>query len=122
MCSLKKIITTKGEGNLAFIEYEKMANDLSKFVDVNEFQKTKWVVTEKIHGANFSFHTDGEVVRVARRRDFLEENENFFNCHTATFMETYPDKVRKIHGLVIERFSEKEIDQVSVYGELFGGD
>ena len=112
----------KGEGNLAFIEYEKMANDLSKFVDVNEFQKTKWVVTEKIHGANFSFHTDGEVVRVAHRRDFLDENENFFNCHTAIFMETYPDKVRKIHGLVIERFSEKEIDQVSVYGELFGGD
>lgn len=109
------------EGNLAFAEYERMTNDLSKFVDDTKFEETNWVVTEKIHGANFSFHTDGKLVHVARRRGFIRDDERFFDYRTGKFMKTHPDKVRKIYALVTKKLKKKAIEQVSVYGELFGG-
>ena len=110
------------EGNLAFTEYERMTNDLSRFVvDESKLLETKWVVTEKIHGANFSFHTNGESVRVARRRGFIRDDERFFDYRTGKFMKTHPDKVRKIYTLVTKILNEKDIEQVSIYGELFGG-
>ena len=113
---------TGKEGNLAFTEYERMTNDLSRFVvDDSKLLETKWVVTEKIHGANFSFHTNGESVRVARRRGFIRDDERFFDYRTGKFMKTHPDKVRKIYTLVTKILNEKDIEQVSIYGELFGG-
>ena len=112
---------TGKEGNLAFTEYERMSNDLSKFVYDSKYLETKWVVTEKIHGANFSFHTNGELVRVARRRGFIRDDERFFDYRTGKFMKTHPDKVRKIYALVTKTLNEKDLEQVSVYGELFGG-
>ena len=118
---LEKLTMTGKEGNLAFTEYERMTNDLSEFVDDTEFLETKWVVTEKIHGANFSFHTNGELVRVARRRGFIRDDERFFDYRTGKFMKTHPNKVQKIYTLVTKILNEKDIEQVSVYGELFGG-
>ena len=113
---------TGKEGNLAFTEYERMTNDPSRFVvDESKLLETKWVVTEKIHGANFSFHTNGESVRVARRRGFIRDDERFFDYRTGKFMKTHPDKVRKIYTLVTKILNEKDIEQVSIYGELFGG-
>jgi hypothetical protein len=62
----------------AFSEYPHIANShadkfLSKCRSVVPAD-AQWVMTEKIHGCNFSFHTDGTRVRVARRSAFLGDN------------------------------------------------
>ncbi|XP_002164527.3 RNA-editing ligase 2, mitochondrial [Hydra vulgaris] len=105
---------------MIFEEYEKMADSINKFIGSSELEKTSWIVLEKIHGANFSFHTDGEWVQIGRRRDFLMEGENFFNHITASFMNDYPEKMKTIYRMV-ETSTGKQIKQVSIYGELFGG-
>lgn len=70
----------------------------------------EWVVTEKIHGANFSFWCDGAEVKVASRSQFVDGT--FYNCQA-----------------VINRYSQGILDWCQgfgvetfvVYGELFGG-
>ena len=104
-----------------FKEYEKMENNFSRLKVTKEMEKAKWYVTEKIHGANFSFHVGNGEVKAARRRAFLGENENFFNHLDAKFMKTQPEKMRKVYEDVMKRNSDKKIKQVTIWGELFGG-
>lgn len=40
--------------------------------DAGEEAGAEWVVTEKIHGANFSFWTDGSNVACGKRTSLLE--------------------------------------------------
>jgi len=84
-------------------------------------EKAQWVVTEKIHGANFSFHVDGDEVKVARRRAFLVKNENFFAHLDAKFMKDLPEKMKTVYQHVLKQYPDKEITQVTVWGEIFGG-
>ncbi|XP_057316467.1 uncharacterized protein LOC130657490 isoform X3 [Hydractinia symbiolongicarpus] len=114
------IESTMPDEELEFTEYEKMNKDITKFEDTSHFSKVSWMVTEKIHGANFSFHTDGKTVRTARRRGLLDNGVNFFNCLTADFMKKQPEKMNDAFRAVCSLHPEKEIVQVSVYGELFG--
>ena len=97
-----------------------MSNCINDFVCSKELEKATWIVLEKIHGANLSFHTDGEYVQIGRRRDFLAEGENFFNHLTASFMSNYPEKMKSVYRMV-ETFIGKRVKQVSIYGEIFGG-
>ena len=106
---------------MKFNEYEKMECSLSRLEVNKQMEKATWVVTEKVHGANFSFHVDEDTVKVARRRAFLHENENFFCYRDSEFMKTYPDKMKDVYKSVVEKFPEKNIKQVSIWGELFGG-
>lgn len=106
---------------MEFTGYEKMENSLSKLTVTKEMEKTKWIVTEKIHGANFSFHINENGVKAARRRAFLTENENFFNHLDAEFMKTCPDKMKELFSAIVKKYPEKNITQVSVWGEIFGG-
>ena len=39
----------------------------------------EWIATEKIHGSNFSFVTDGTSVAVAKRTGLLQPVDKFFN-------------------------------------------
>lgn len=76
----------------------------------------RWVVTEKVHGANFSFVTNGSEVRCAKRRSFLAEDEQFY-CWK---------KVRDRHAAAVLRlFAEvarlHEARFVHLYGEIYGG-
>ena len=107
--------------NMEFTEYEKINNSMSKFEDRPEYKKIKCVVTEKIHGANFSFHTDGVIVKIARRRAILADDESFFNYQRAEFMKTYPEKMKEVFSAICKLYPVKNICQVSVFGELFGG-
>uniref|UniRef100_A0A7M5UZH0 RNA ligase (ATP) n=1 Tax=Clytia hemisphaerica TaxID=252671 RepID=A0A7M5UZH0_9CNID len=106
---------------MKFIEYEKMQNSFSRLIVTKEMEKAEWTVTEKIHGANFSFHINKDEVKVARRRDFLNENENFFNHLDAEFMRTYPEKMRQVFEDVVKRYTDKQIKHITVWGEIFGG-
>ena len=75
------------------------------------FINVKWVVTEKIDGANFSFITDGKVVSVASRNEL--SNGDFY--HSQTVIDRYTDKVMDLKNI---HFGDAK--QIQVYGELFG--
>ena len=76
----------------------------------------KWVVTEKVHGANFSFWVTkddmGSVnIKCAKRSGWIEEDEKFFNYKSV--LEKYRPMLEKLRGDVLDDFV--------VYGELYGG-
>lgn len=66
----------------AYISYEKMPEGLNQLnlseADYRTLKKSDWVVTEKIHGANFGITTDGVEVRFAKRKELLSNHEDFF--------------------------------------------
>ncbi|NVM01834.1 MAG: RNA ligase [Candidatus Helarchaeota archaeon] len=107
---------------LKHTSYEKMSESLNKWrlskSDYSLFNKTKWVVTEKIHGANFCIHTDGKTIKFAKRKKILPEEEDFFGH--ISLKEYLGPKILKLFALIKE-INEK-IVQISVYGELFGGE
>ena len=108
---------------MEFIEYEKMALSLDRFTDaIRRLDKEEWIVLEKVHGANFSCHTDGKECKFARRRDFLKEIEGFYSYKEADFMKGFDDKAVHIYKRVQELNCGQEIAQVVIYGEICGGE
>lgn len=79
--------------------------------------KDQWVVTEKVHGANFSFWVYKNVetkeidIKCAKRSGWIEEGEKFFNYKYV--LEKYRPTLEKLRGDVLDNFV--------IYGELFGG-
>ena len=79
--------------------------------------KDQWVVTEKVHGANFSFWVYKNVetkeidIKCAKRSGWIEEDEKFFNYKYV--LEKYRPMLEKLRGDVLDNFV--------IYGELFGG-
>jgi len=72
-----------------------------------------WVVTEKIHGANFSFWYDGKKFRMAKRTGWIADDENFFGIERSKHCIT--ESVKELYT----RF--KNIDYLAVFGEIYGG-
>ncbi len=81
------------------------------------FEKETYVVQEKVHGANFSFHTNGTEVIIAKRSGFIEENEVFYNAQALA--KNYHERVVNLFATVKQRFSQT--DTITVFGELYGG-
>ncbi|MBD2181507.1 RNA ligase [Planktothrix sp. FACHB-1355] len=113
------------ENNLTswdFISYDKIPETPKQWnlteSNYRAFKKTDWVVTEKIHGANFAIVTDGENVRFAKRKEFLPPNEDFFGFKSLE--SQLVDRVKEIFRIIQVENSESAI--VFVYGELFGGE
>lgn len=101
-------------------EYEKMPKSL-KQLDVpekvlGELNKLKWTVTEKIHGANFSFVYEHRKLQYAKRKEFLSWTDDFFG---------FQEVVVRIEDNVLQLFEQLstdfEADRYIIYGELFGG-
>ena len=82
----------------------------------NGFGDEKFVVQEKIHGANFSFITDGKEVITAKRTGLIEENENFYN--SKEIQEKYEPKIKSLFKNISK---ERNIKSLTVFGEIFGG-
>ncbi|QPI17831.1 RNA ligase 2 [Pectobacterium phage POP12] len=76
----------------------------------------EWVAREKIHGANFSFVTDGVSVSPAKRTDFIQPMESFYGCDLIV-----RDHFHKIIS-VFKRVSDflPNVKTVQVFGELAG--
>ncbi len=77
-----------------------------------------WRVSEKVHGANFSFWYDGKDMKCAKRTGFLGEGSNFFNWHDVRMdeqpkIEKLWEYLKGIHG--------EDLKEVVIYGEIFGG-
>lgn len=79
--------------------------------------KDKWVVTEKVHGANFSFwvykdlKSDKIDIKCAKRSGWIEDGEKFFNYKLV--LEKYRP--------MLEKLRDDQLDDFVIYGELYGG-
>jgi Rnl2 family RNA ligase len=105
-----------------FPPYEKIAESLAAWLGDDEaayraVSRSSWIVTEKIHGANFCLVTNGEAIRCAKRKAFLAEDEDFFS-HRVLLAKLRPS-VLHLHAEALA--GDTRIALVYVYGELFGG-
>ncbi|ELP87629.1 hypothetical protein EIN_146330 [Entamoeba invadens IP1] len=107
-----------------FVRYDivkESENELPyKEVDFSrQANKTKWVVTEKIHGSNFSLYYTGKSWRVAKRNSLLTEEEmmTFFGCS-----EVIP-KILQSAPMLLTLIKQHNPHAVAfvIYGELCGG-
>jgi Rnl2 family RNA ligase len=123
--------TTKSEdSNLSkiFREYSSINNYTnSKFInEIKELPQAEWVVMEKVHGANFSFITDGQNVRIASRSIVLSI-PNFFFTSTA-IAEKYNSDVLEIYRRIQtgrigmdSLLDPTDKLYIQIFGEIFGG-
>ncbi|MEO1373441.1 MAG: RNA ligase family protein, partial [Cyanobacteria bacterium J06635_10] len=108
--------------NWKYIAYEKIPENPNQWnltlEDYRNFKKTDWVVTEKIHGANFGIVTDGWEVRFAKRKEFLNSEDNFFGYQL--LQDKLILQAKEIFKILqVERIN---LQKVLIYGELFGGE
>ena len=82
-------------------------------IERHRWLEEEWVVTEKAHGANFSFVIDGDDVRVAKRTSLLSDEEmpEFYNASTVF------GRYKAAALEVAKRLGAPCI----IYGELIGG-
>lgn len=104
-----------------FSAYEKMPTNFKK-LNLNEqdfaiLEKVDWVVTEKVHGANFSFVYEDSTLKFAKRKEYLDWADDFFDFQTV---------VQRIEEKVLQLFEKLSLDisaqKYILYGELFGGE
>jgi Rnl2 family RNA ligase len=107
--------------NLPFNSYDKISESVTN-LQINEagyrlFDKTDWVVTEKVHGANLCFVTDGIEIRGAKRKEFIAEGDTFFNYQR--LLKKLESQINQVFSLVQESYPS--VNVILIYGELFGG-
>jgi Rnl2 family RNA ligase len=87
--------------------------------DNTAFKKTQWVVTEKVHGANFCFFCDnnGDRVQCGKRKELLSATDDFFGYKK--LVNDIAPKVQQIFDIVKEKYID--VKDLYVFGELFGG-
>jgi len=73
----------------------------------------EWVSTLKIHGANYSFWTDGEDVKFGKRSGFIQ-GESFYG----DFNFDYDQNARDMHKYLQDVIP---CDVLSIHGEIYGG-
>ena len=103
-----------------FSGYEKIPRRLKR--SGGRLKNATWVVTEKVHGANFSFFNRHGNLRVAKRRGILNTNDNFFSFQQlvsrmrSQMMALFGSLQAELHPTVAPEYKT-----FIVYGELFGG-
>lgn len=101
-----------------FKSYDKIETSSAKWP--SSYSKVKsWAVTEKVHGANFSFIYDPvtKMFSYGKRTGQLGPLDNFFNFK-AILPETLP-KIEKVVELVESK--KPGFSKIICFGELFGG-
>jgi len=102
--------------------YTKIEYDSTNW-DKNYKKIKEWAITEKVHGANFSFvyTTSSNTINFAKRNCILKEDDVFFG-----YRSILPSTLQKIENIIKEIKDVKEkitdINTISIFGELFGKD
>jgi Rnl2 family RNA ligase len=104
-----------------FQGYEKISASTRDWLlgedDHRRLGRCAWVVTEKIHGANFCFLLEAGQIRCAKRKALLEPSEAFFNHHVV--LERLRPALLRLWGLLTQ--NNPGLVRAWVFGELFGG-
>jgi Rnl2 family RNA ligase len=77
----------------------------------------EWVASEKVHGANFSFVTDGVGIQYASRTSRLGNDADFFQSRVT--MPKYHASV--LNAFRIAKEGRLDLSTLVIYGEYFGG-
>lgn len=105
----------------SFNSYEKMPDSLQKLKldahQMRQLDKLKWAVTEKVHGANFSFIFEDGNLSYAKRKEPLTWTDDFFGYQL--LVEKIDIAIRKLFQIISQTW---QFDRCTVYGELFGGE
>jgi len=72
-----------------------------------------WVSSLKIHGANYSYWSDGDVVKKARKSGFLE-GESFYGDSTFNYDQNILNMFNNLK-------KQGDFSTLTVYGEIYGG-
>lgn len=85
-----------------------------------DITKDDWIMTEKIHGANFSFVIRGDFYWCCKRSGPISLTENFFSSRE---IETkYIADAREVYKRVLAQSTDpNDIEYVQIFGEIFGG-
>src|SRR5665647_1733372 len=106
---------------IVFKKYNSIENTFDKeFMErirTESSDNLDFVVQEKVHGANFSFITEGENVHAGKRTGLIEENEKFYDYEY--LLERYKTKVISLFWAIKQKYPDTVT--VTVYGEIFGG-
>lgn len=115
----------------AFCKYDKMGEDSGSVgAAANSSGDNQYIVTEKIHGANFCIIASlcdvagsAAEIRFAKRTAIIggvEDSEDFYSCRSAGLLRTLgPCAERVLCRAAVER--DDIVHAVHIYGELFGG-
>ncbi len=108
-------------GQWVFTSYEKIAESSSEWhldeAGYRLLEKVPWVVTEKIHGANFCFVLDGQAILCANRKHLLNSTDDFFQFQV--ILDKLQEKLWQAFRLT--KTSYPQMSRACIYGELFGG-
>lgn len=72
----------------------------------------EWSVSEKVHGTNFSFWCDGENIKYAKRQSWITGDKSFYG---------HKNIVDEMNVKVWNMLHFCSVEQLVIYGELFGG-
>ncbi len=106
----------------SYVSYEKIRESLNQLnlseSDYRLLKKSNWVVTEKVHGANFGITTNGVEVQFAKRKELLQPGEDFFGylSQKSVLEEKAKDIFTKLKKSLLN------LHRITIYGELFGGE
>lgn len=104
-----------------FVSYDRIPESTDQWSgelgELRKLDRLRWVVTEKIHGANFCLLADGSQVRCAKRKAILGDGDAFFNYQRVRIRYA-----PAAHGLFADvQAVYPGLVRLYVYGELFGG-
>lgn len=110
-----------------FLKYPSIeSGDNSKYVRKMKeiYDKTKFIATEKIHGANFQFIVskgdNGElIIKCGKRTSILEEDENFYGWQTVR--DKYTESLKILFEQLVNENPTDNIKGFRLFGEIFGG-
>jgi len=109
---------------MEFTKYSTIENsyrekEINKIIENGFASKDiEWVVTEKVHGTNFSFICDGDSVQVAKRTSILskEELSKFYDADI--MYKKYKDNILDLVKYLQRIYN---ISEIQIFGEHFGG-
>lgn len=97
------------------IENSYRENFIDKWVTYNPTLLTeKFIITEKIHGANFSVMITSDSIEFGKRTSKLKVDENFFGYQDV--VAKYKNEFELIQNFLIQN----EYESVRLFGEIFG--
>jgi hypothetical protein len=116
----------------AFVKYEKMSETSgSTGAAAGKSFPDSYIVTEKVHGANFCVIASqtsldpAPIVKFAKRTAILggpEDAEDFYGCRSAGLLrQLAPMAEEAFQMLAAADSQESPLRAVHIYGELFGG-
>jgi len=89
------------------------------YYNLRGYLEKEWVVTTKIHGANFSFVVNEDTIQCCNRSGPLKGEGSFFSHKKV--LERYKDRLYSLRKIVLNHLDLNSDCSIQLFGEIFGG-